>query len=175
MKNIDRFAVTEDQLRALVAEGLKDGGDWCDLYFEDTVYNDFLLRDSEVSSAGYHVDRGCGIRVLKGEKTGYAYAESTAYEDLVRAARTAASIASVASAKAQPPFRSMPSAQTGPNDCYPVRLSWDGFDCGGFAPFLKGIEAGIRSRESRTLKVIAMLSWSMSEILMYNSLGELTS
>lgn len=175
MKNIDRFAVTEDQLRALVAEGLKDGGDWCDLYFEDTVYNDFLLRDSEVSSAGYHVDRGCGIRVLKGEKTGYAYAESTAYEDLVRAARTAASIASVASAKAQPPFRSMPSAQVRPNDCYPVRLSWDGFDCGGFAPFLKGIEAGIRSRESRTLKVIAMLSWSMSEILMYNSLGELTS
>ena len=175
MKNIDRFAVTEAQLRALVAEGLKDGGDWCDLYFEDTVYNDFLLRDSEVNSAGYHVDYGCGIRVLKGEKTGYAYSESTAFPDLLRAARTAASIASVTSAGETRPFRSCDSTAAPGVNHYPVLLDWNSADCGEFAPFLKRIEAGIRSRESRTLKVIGMLSWSMSEILMYNSLGELTS
>ena len=175
MKNIDRFAVTEAQLRALVAEGLKDGGDWCDLYFEDTVYNDFLLRDSEVNSAGYHVDYGCGIRVLKGEKTGYAYSESTAFPDLLRAARTAASIASVTSAGETRPFRSCGSTAAPGVNHYPVLLDWNSADCGEFAPFLKRIEAGIRSRESRTLKVIGMLSWSMSEILMYNSLGELTS
>ena len=175
MKNIDRFAVTEAQLRALVAEGLKDGGDWCDLYFEDTVYNDFLLRDSEVNSAGYHVDYGCGIRVLKGEKTGYAYSESTAFPDLLRAARTAASIASVTSAGETRPFRSCGSTAMPGVNHYPVLLDWNSADCGEFAPFLKRIEAGIRSRESRTLKVIGMLSWSMSEILMYNSLGELTS
>ena len=175
MKNIDRFAVTEAQLRALVTEGLKDGGDWCDLYFEDTVYNDFLLRDSEVNSAGYHVDYGCGIRVLKGEKTGYAYSESTAFPDLLRAARTAASIASVTSAGETRPFRSCGSTAMPGVNHYPVLLDWNSADCGEFAPFLKRIEAGIRSRESRTLKVIGMLSWSMSEILMYNSLGELTS
>ena len=175
MKNIDRFAVTEAQLRALVAEGLKDGGDWCDLYFEDTVYNDFLLRDSEVNSAGYHVDYGCGIRVLKGEKTGYAYSESTAFPELLRAARTAASIASVTSAGETRPFRSCGSTSVPGVNHYPVLLDWNSADCGKFAPFLKRIEAGIRSRESRTLKVIGMLSWSMSEILMYNSLGELTS
>ena len=175
MKNIDRFAVTEAQLRALVAEGLKDGGDWCDLYFEDTVYNDFLLRDSEVNSAGYHVDYGCGIRVLKGEKTGYAYSESTAFPDLLRAARTAASIASVTSAGETRPFRSCGSTAVPGVNHYPVLLDWNSADCGEFAPFLKRIETGIRSRESRTLKVIGMLSWSMSEILMYNSLGELTS
>ena len=175
MKNTDRFAVTEDRLRALVAEGLRYGGDWCDLYFEDTVYNDFLLRDSEVSSAGYHIDYGCGIRVLKGEKTGYAYSESTAFEDLVRAARTAGSIASVPAAAGHRPFCSTPVNACPAPDRYPVQKDWNGSDCGGFIPFLKGIENGIRSRESRTLKVIAMLSWSMSEILMYNSLGELVS
>ena len=174
MKNTDRFAVTEDQLRALIAEGLRYGGDWCDLYFEDTVYNDFLLRDSEVSSAGYHIDYGCGIRVLKGEKTGYAYSESTAFEDLVRAARTAGSIASVPAATGHRPFCSTPVDDGPAPDRYPVQKDWNDSDCGGFIPFLKGIENGIRSRESRTLKVIAMLSWSMSEIMMYNSLGELT-
>ena len=174
MKNIDRFAVTEDQLRALVAEGLRHGGDWCDLYFEDTVYSDFLLRDSEVNSAGYHIDYGCGIRVLKGEKTGYAYSESNAFDELLKAARSAAAIACVASSATQPPFRSA-TPDLRRNDCYPVRLGWNSAGSGVFSDFLKKIEAGIRRRESRTLKVIGMLSWSMSEILMYNSLGELTS
>ena len=48
MNNCERFGVTEEQLRALVAEGLRDGGDWCDLYFEDTSYHDLLLRDGVV-------------------------------------------------------------------------------------------------------------------------------
>ena len=68
MNNCERFGVTEEQLRALVAEGLRDGGDWCDLYFEDTSYHDLLLRDGVVGSGGYHVDFGCGIRVLKGRR-----------------------------------------------------------------------------------------------------------
>ena len=93
MNNCERFGVTEEQLRALVAEGLRDGGDWCDLYFEDTSYHDLLLRDGVVGSGGYHVDFGCGIRVLKGEKTGYAYAESTDFPSLKSAARAAGSIA----------------------------------------------------------------------------------
>ena len=94
MKNPEHFGVTADQLRALVAEGLRGGGDWCDLYFEDTAYHDLLLRDGEVASGGYHVDYGCGIRVLKGEKTGYAYAETTDYPSLLAAAKAAGAIAS---------------------------------------------------------------------------------
>ena len=91
--SFERFGVTEEQLRALVAEGLRDGGDWCDLYFEDTSYHDLLLRDGVVGSGGYHVDYGCGIRVLKGEKTGYAYAERTDFPSLKAAARAAGAIA----------------------------------------------------------------------------------
>ena len=94
MKNPEHFGVTADQLRALVAEGLRGGGDWCDLYFEDTAYHDLLLRDGEVASGGYHVDYGCGSRVLKGEKTGYAYAETTDYPSLLAAAKAAGAIAS---------------------------------------------------------------------------------
>ena len=93
MSVIDRFGITEEQLRALTAEGLKSGGEWCDLYFEDTTYNDLLLRDGEVNAGGFHIDYGCGIRVLKGEKTGYAYSESTDFPSLLSAARAAACIA----------------------------------------------------------------------------------
>ena len=200
MKSIERFGVTEEQLRALVAEGLRDGGDWCDLYFEDTSYHDLLLRDGVVGAGGYHVDFGCGIRVLKGEKTGYAYAETTDFASLKSAARAAASIADSQRATASgnvllrrtPPtsFGSGPLPLTKPRvatvfggssrcsskqtDFYPERLSWEETEAAGFVPFLQRIEAGIRARDSRVLKVVAVLSYSVSDVLMYNSLGEMT-
>ena len=222
MKSYDHFGVTEAQLRALVAEGLRDGGDWCDLYFEDTSYHDLLLRDGVVGSGGYHVDYGCGIRVLKGEKTGYAYAESTDFASLKSAARAAGSIAAGSAIAAplrgsQPPETSgcagplplsvltsakqacPPSQQTaGPTllrsrgwlrfpeaaavstapaiaNYYPEISPWEDAELAGFVPFLQRIEAGIRARDSRTLKVVAILSYSVSDVLMFNSLGEATS
>ncbi len=179
MKNIDRFGISREELATLTTEALRHGGDWCDLYFQDTVYNDFLLRDSEVSSAGYHIDHGCGIRVLRGEKTGYAYSESTAMQDLMSAARTAGSIAAVPGFRELPPFctKSLTecgSSAPGSRSFYPVLNDWKSADTSAFAPFLKKIEAGIRARDARAVKVVAQLGWSVSEILMYNSLGELT-
>ena len=205
MNPCDRFGVSEEQLRALVAEGLRAGGDWCALYFEDTSYHDLLLRDGVVGSGGYHVDYGCGIRVLKGEKTGYAYAETTDFPSLKSAASAAGSIAATVAPfrGGQPrqtsgcagPFPQTTSAgpsllrsrgwlrsaeaaavSTPPVAAYYNELQpWEDAEVAGFIPFLKRIEAGIRARDSRVLKVVAILSYSVSDILMYNSLGELTT
>ena len=174
MKNIDKFCITKAELQGLVAEGLRYGGDWCDLYFENTVYNDFLLRDSEVNSAGYHIDRGCGIRVLKGEKTGYAYCESLSKRDLILAARTAGSIASAARENKTPFCSSTGSLDSNVN-YYPVKSEWSSANSSEFDLFLRKIEEGIRAKEPRCLKVTAMFGWSESEVLMYNSLQELIS
>ena len=175
MRSIDRFGVTEEQLRALVAEGLRDGGDWCDLYFEDTAYHDLLLRDGVVGSGGYHVDYGCGIRVLKGEKTGYAYAETTDFASLKSAARAAGSIAATATSLRGSALQSATQPRGESQDLYPELVAWEGADCKGFVEFLQRIEAGIRARDSRVLKVVAILSYSVSDVMMFNSLGELTS
>lgn len=185
MMNSNRFGVTLNQLQSLIAEGLRCGGDWCDLYFEDTSYNDLLLRDSSVCSGGHHVDYGCGIRVLKGEKTGYAYSENTDYHSLLRAARSAASIASVGSEQAfcadTSSFAntSVSAAQpllsnAGETSFYRELQPWEQCELGPFSTFLQRIEAGIRARECRAHKVVAVLSWSKSDVMMYNSLGELT-
>ena len=207
MKNCEHFGVTLEQLGALVAEGLREGGDWCDLYFEDTSYHDLLLRDGVVGSGGYHVDFGCGIRVLKGEKTGYAYAESTDFASLKQAARAAGAIAAATAAPlrgSQPPETSrfarphrcaslavppltMPRVARFPEaasvstplavaeNYYPERVSWEEAEVSRFVPFLQRIEAGIRARDSRVLKVVAILSYSVSDVRMFNSLGELTA
>ena len=86
---LDTFRVTERDLAELAAEGLRSGGDFCDLFVENTSYRDILLRDGEVSSGGFHIDYGVGIRVLCGEKTGYAYSESTDMPSMRAAARAA--------------------------------------------------------------------------------------
>ena len=40
------FRTDVGQLEKIVAQALKEGGDWCDLYFEYTTYNELTLRDS---------------------------------------------------------------------------------------------------------------------------------
>ena len=180
-KFLDLFGVTVPGLESLVREGLSGGGDWCDLFFEDTSYTELLLRDGEVGSGGSHIDYGCGIRVLKGEKTGYAYAESTDYPALLNAARSAAAISSAAldshvsskSVAANVPAR--PAAGASGAGFYPQARDWRSTSAQELVPVLHKLESLIRGKDSSVHKVIAMLSHQVSEIMMYNSLGELTT
>ena len=80
-------------MQKLVEEALRSGGSYADLYFENTTYGSLLLRDGAVTSGGSHIDYGLGVRVLSGEKTGYAYCESTAWEDMLACAKAAAQTA----------------------------------------------------------------------------------
>jgi TldD protein len=72
---------------------MEKGGDYADLYFEHTLSNTSALEDGKVNSAYSNIGYGVGIRVLKGDQTGYAYSEDVTKEALLKAARTAASIA----------------------------------------------------------------------------------
>ena len=171
---LERFGMTPALLGRLVAEGLKGGGNWCDLFFEDTAYTDLMLRDGIVSSGGSHIDYGCGIRVLDGERTGYAYAESTEFAALSAAARAAAAIGS-GTAVIPAPASAFSAAAGRDSELYPMRQDWRTAEADAFVPALQQLDRLIRSRDSRVRRVTAMLSSQVSEILMYNSLGECTA
>lgn len=164
------FDISQSQLRTLVEEGLKRGGDWCDLYFEETHYHDLLLRDSQVGSGGFHIDCGCGIRVLKGEKTGYAYSETLDFKSLLGAAAAAAGIAEGSAGPSVPQCVSRLTTQ--PH--YSEEQAWEEKEASQFIPYLQRIEQRIRELDSRIDKVVILLSYSSCKVLMYNSLGELT-
>lgn len=170
---LEIFGVREEQLRSLVAEGLRSGGTWCDLFFEDTVSSELVLRDGEVNSGGSHEDFGCGIRVLSGEKTGYAYAETTQWGELLRAARAAAAI-SDSNAGGKFPAAAAPVSSPCRKSFYTIEKDWRDTPAAEGVPVLRKLDSAIRSRDPRVIKVIGMLSSQTSEILMYNSLGELT-
>ena len=135
------------------------------------MLSSLMLRDGEVSSGGYTVDYGCGVRVLHGEKTGYAYSESTDMPSLLAAARAASAIAA---GSGNGGFAKTAFGPAKPN-YYPMQRDWRGADAAEFLPGLNKLEALIRAKDSRVMKVIALLGYSVSEILMYNSLDELTS
>ena len=167
---LDIFKVTEQQLQSLVGTALSRGGDFADLYFEHTTFFNLILRDGNVSSGGFHTDYGVGIRVLKGEKTGYAYSENLEMSEMIKAAEAASAIAQAGGSSLS---YGRVSARTTP-DLYPMQQNWRDMQASAFLPFLLDLEKKITSKDSRIIKVMARLSDSVSDVLMYNSFGELT-
>ena len=166
---LDIFNVSEGQLKTLTDTALSKGGDFADLYFEYTTYFNLLLKDGVVSSGGFHTDFGVGIRVLKGEKTGYAYSENTEMHDMLEAAKAASAIATGTCSS-----RTYMPVVDKTYDLYPVQQNWREHSADNFLPFLKDLEKEIFAKDSRIIKVIARMSDSVSDVMMYNSLGELT-
>ena len=80
--------------RKLLEIALSKGGDYADLFFEYAVSGSYGFDEGILRSAGRAVSRGLGVRVMKGDATGYAYVEDLSTEEMSRAARTAAQIAS---------------------------------------------------------------------------------
>src|SRR5207237_342214 len=74
-------------------EALSQGGDYADLYFEYLATSAISVDESIVKSASQGVSLGVGIRVISGERTGYAYTGDLNPEKIRKAAKVAACIA----------------------------------------------------------------------------------
>ncbi len=90
---IERFNLTVSDIEALLGAALSKGGDYADLYFEHTVLNSLSLEEQIIKSANRAVRQGVGVRVISGEKTGYAYCDEIDLAAIRKAAMTAAHIA----------------------------------------------------------------------------------
>src|SRR5437764_7533302 len=93
----DRYNVTITDLENYLNEALSRGGDYADLYFEHRINHSIVLEEQIIKSATKGVNLGVGVRVVSGEKTGYAYSDDLNRDNVVKAARTAAFIANASS------------------------------------------------------------------------------
>src|ERR1700733_3532257 len=119
----EKFGVTDRLLERCLGEALSAGGDYADLYFESVTAISLGVDEQIVKSASQGTSAGCGIRVLSGERTGYAYTDNLSPERLLHAAKTAALIASGPAKSPIQGFQDAPLA-----DLYPAPLG--GFDLG---------------------------------------------
>src|SRR3954469_19540614 len=94
----EKYNITTHDLETYLSEALSRGGDYADLYFEYRINHSIVLEEQIIKSATKGVNLGVGVRVIAGEKTGYAYSDDLNRENIAKAARTAAFIANASPA-----------------------------------------------------------------------------
>lgn len=163
------FGVTEQDLKKVLAVALEKGGDYADLFFEHTFNNSISLQDGAVNRSNANIDFGVGVRVLSGDQTGYAYVEDVTLDEMLKAARTAARIAS-GSQKTKPVnLTEKPISK----NYYSIATPWDTVVLKDKMPYLQKLNDKIFALDKRVQKVSASLSDSTSHILFCNSEGVL--
>src|SRR5512146_3028938 len=86
-------AIDAQLANRLLGLALDAGGDYADIYFEFRVSADYSLEEEQVRTLGRGITLGLGVRVTKGDATGYAYTEDLSWEKMAYAAKTAGQIA----------------------------------------------------------------------------------
>src|ERR1700688_329508 len=88
-----KIGLQAKDLESYLADALSQGGDYADIYFEYLATSMIAMDESIVKTATQGVSLGVGVRVISGERTGYAYSDDLSPEKIRKAARVAACIA----------------------------------------------------------------------------------
>ena len=163
---LNHFGVSTRIIMDVIAEGLSRGGDYCDLYFQHSINNSIGLEDNSVNRAFSNVSFGVGIRVLKGEQTGYSYTEDLSASSMRSAARTAANIADGSKG-----MKVMPLVERQFSNHYPINIPWEEIGIGSKIPLLQTINDKTFALDSRIIKTTVSFSDNTSYVLFANSEG----
>ena len=90
----DPFGLSPADLRVVLALALSSGGDFAEIFMEHRTYDYVNMEEDIIKETAESVSLGLGIRVLLGDRTGFAYTNDLSFEKVRKAARTAAAIAS---------------------------------------------------------------------------------
>ncbi|TDO03819.1 TldD/PmbA family protein [Sunxiuqinia elliptica] len=166
---LEHFGVDLKLLQKVTEKALSKGGDYADLFFEHKIVNSLGLEDGKVNRAFSNIDFGVGIRVLKGDQTGFAYSETITPEAMLKAANTAANIASGSQAvSAQEIKEAMPA------NYYTINKSWEDVSVPEKIPFIQKLNDQVFELDSRVSKVNAFLNDESAYVMFYSSEGVLT-
>ncbi len=86
------FPLTNEDLYSILSTALSQGGEYADIYLEDTDITGMALQDGIVSLCQQAIIYGAGIRVVRGLRTGYAYTMDISPKAMHDAARFAGSM-----------------------------------------------------------------------------------
>jgi TldD protein len=164
-----RFGVTEKLIRDTLGEALSSGGDFADVFFQHKVGNTYVLEDGAVNRAFTSVELGVGVRVVKGDQTGYGFTEDLTPEGLRLAARTAAAIASGPSRPGPQRFHAgseLPSR-------YSVATRWEDVRPEKKLPLLRALNEQTLAADPRIRKVRVNFNDESGAVLIADSDGRI--
>ena len=162
----ERYGLAQADVERYLAAALSAGGDYADLYFEYQTSTSVSLDESMVKSATQGISAGCGVRVLSGERTGYAYTDDLAPEHILHAARTAALIASGPAKQPVVRLNDKPA-----HNLYPVPLPSVEADVLAKVELVKRADKAARAYDPRIKEVRASYADELRRILVIGSDG----
>jgi TldD protein len=164
-----KFGITEHDLESYLSEALSAGGDYADLYFEYLSTSSISIDESIVKSATQGVSLGVGVRVIAGERTGYAYSDDLSPEKIRKAARTAARIAEGPSQVEKTGLE-----ETEHRNLYPVLTAPSETALSDRAALVKRADEAARAYDPRVFQVQAAYADNLRHVLVATSEGSLT-
>jgi TldD protein len=153
-----------------LGEALSAGGDYADLYFESVMSTSLGVDEGLVKTASQGISVGCGIRVVSGERTGYAYTDDLSSEKLLKAARTAALIASGPAKELMSGLRETQTASL-----YPIAGAESDADIAAKLKLLERADKAARAFDSRITQVRVGINDELRRILVAASDGTFAS
>ena len=94
----------QDVAQAVIAEALKTGGDFAEIFLEDRLNNNLSMLSGKVESVNSRRLHGAGVRVFNGVQGVYVYTNDTTEKGLMDCARRAASAVAAQSRYAAKPL-----------------------------------------------------------------------
>jgi TldD protein len=165
-----KFGITEHDLDLYLSEALAAGGDYADLYFEYLATSQLSIDESIVKSAVQGVSLGVGVRVISGERTGYAYSGDLSPEKIRQAARVAACIANGPSKVEKTGFEEVRR-----RDLYPVLTAPSETSLAERVELVKRADRAARAADGRVFQVQASYVDSLRHVLVATSDGVLST
>ncbi len=88
-----QVSVNPQLLNRTIRKALEKGGEFADVYVENRISRQILMEESKFKSAVFGISQGAGVRVISGDKTGFAYTDDITEANLLRAAEVASYVA----------------------------------------------------------------------------------
>ena len=167
---MDTLGLSERLMERCLGEALSAGGDYADLYFEAVTSTSLGMDEGLVKTASQGISVGCGIRVVAGERTGFAFTDDLSSDRLLRAARTAALIASGPAKEIVSGFR---HAET--PSLYPIAGLTIGGEIAAKLALIERADKAARAYDSRITQVRAGINDEVRRILVAASDGTFAS
>ncbi len=157
----------------IMATALNRGGDYCDLFFQHRTAESMVMEEGRVNQAYTSTKVGLGVRVINGEKVGFASTQILDLPSMLEAAGSAAMLACPGGGEALP-VRSLPDCLRREANIFPWRDQPPG-STRHRIELLRRAEKLMTGSDPAVTKTILHLSDSESRIMLATSEGVLRS
>ncbi len=166
-----RFGIARHDLDRLLETALAKGGNDADLYLEYRTRDMLALEEGLLKSASKNIFQGLGVRVVVGEQTGYASADSLEMSAMLAAAVIAGSIARDSSSSLWPGG----ICRCTPHSLYSVPHPMVDLDLAPKLLMLEEADRAARAYDPHITEVRVVLANELKHVLVYRHGGEVLS